>query len=210
MTLTGGREDWFPTSVWGFDHPDPGPLNAELLRLVAAERAADPAGLTGRSAVLGWHSADDLHRRPAFAPLMGFVGAAVAEVVRFLQWDTRELAPVVSACWAVVNPPGASNVVHTHPHSFLSGVYYVAAAADAGKLFFLDPRPAAVMTAPPVTAFTPWTFQQVHYAPTPGRVLLFPSWFQHGVEPNRSAADRVCVSFNVGMRPVGLAPPGPG
>lgn len=202
MTLTGGREDWFPTPVWGFDHPDPGPLNAALLPLITAERAADPVGLPGRSAVLGWHSADDLHRRPAFAPLIGFVMAAVAEAVRFLNWDTREATPVVATCWAVVNPPGASNVVHTHPHSFLSGVYYVAAEAEAGALFFLDPRPAAGMMAPPVTAHNLWTFEKVRYAPRPGRVLVFPAWLQHGVEPNLSAADRVCVSFNVGLRPV--------
>ncbi|QDU19156.1 putative 2OG-Fe(II) oxygenase [Urbifossiella limnaea] len=32
--------------------------------------------------------------------------------------------------------------------------------------------------------------------------MLFPSLLKHGVEPNRSAADRVCVSFNVGLRAV--------
>jgi uncharacterized protein (TIGR02466 family) len=167
---------------------------------VTAERAADPVGLPTRSAVLGWHSADDLHRRPGFEPLVGFLAAAVAEAVRFLKWDTREAEPVVAACWAVVNGPGASNVVHTHPHSFLSGVYYVAAEPGAGAVFLLDPRPAAVMTTPPVTEFTPWTFHQVRYEPRPGRVLLFPSWLQHGVEPNGSAAERVVVSFNVGLR----------
>lgn len=198
--MTGGREDWFPTSVWGFDHPDPGPLNAELLRLISAERAADPAGLSDRSSVLGWHSKDDLHRRPGVGPLVAFIEAAVGEAVGFLRWDTRQALPVLATCWANVNGKGASNVVHTHPHCFLSGVYYVQGGAASGHLFFLDPRPAAPMIAPPVTQFTPWTFQQVRYEPRPGRLLLFPSWLQHGVEPNGGDADRVCVSFNIGLK----------
>jgi uncharacterized protein (TIGR02466 family) len=198
--ITGGREDWFPTPVWGFDHPDPGPLNTALLERIVAEMEADPAGMPGRSAVLGWHSKDDLHRRPWFAPLAAFVDAGIAEAVAFLKWDPRRAAPFVTASWAVVNPPGASNAVHTHPHSVLSGVYYVAAGPGSGDLFFHDPRPVAVMTAPPVTGYTPWTFQQVNYPPRPGRLLLFPAWLPHGVGPNRSPGDRVCVSFNVGLK----------
>lgn len=37
------------------------------------------------------------------------------------------------------------------------------------------------------------------YEPVPGRLILFPAWLQHGVEPNLSDADRVVVSFNVGL-----------
>ncbi|HXD86027.1 MAG TPA: TIGR02466 family protein [Urbifossiella sp.] len=198
--MIGGREDWFPTSVWGFEHPEAGPLNASLLRFILAERDTDPCGLADRSTVLGWHSRDDLHRGAEFAPLVQFIEAGVAEAVRFQKWDVKQAAPIIASCWANVNGPGASNVVHTHPHCFLSGVYYVQARADSGAIFFLDPRPAAVMIAPPMTEFTPWTFQRVRYEPKPGRMLIFPSWLQHGVEPNRGADDRICVSFNIGLK----------
>jgi uncharacterized protein (TIGR02466 family) len=96
--------------------------------------------------------------------------------------------------------PRAANTVHTHPHSFLSGVYYVAAPDGCGRIFFQDPRPAAAHRPPAYEAHTPWTFQQVQYEPRPGRLLLFPAWLPHGVEPNLSDADRVAISFNVGGR----------
>lgn len=198
--MPGGREDWFPTSVWGFELPDPGALNADLLKLITAERDADPKGLSDRSTVLGWHSRDDLHLRPGFEPLARFIEAGVAEAVRFQKWDLRQVTPVLATCWANINGKGASNVVHTHPHCFLSGVYYVQGNEASGNLFLLDPRPAAVMIAPPMTEFTPWTFQQVRYEPRPGRMLIFPSWLQHGVEPNLCDTDRVCISFNVGLK----------
>jgi uncharacterized protein (TIGR02466 family) len=129
-----------------------------------------------------------------------FIEAAVAEAVAFLRWDPARVAPVVASCWAVVNGKHAGNVVHTHPMSFLSGVYYVQAEPGAGDLFFLDPRPAAAFVTLPVTEPTPWTFQRVSYRPVPGRLILFPAWLQHGVDPNRSDAERVVVSFNVGVR----------
>jgi uncharacterized protein (TIGR02466 family) len=198
--MIGGREDWFPTSVWGFDHPDSGPLNTDLLTRIYAERDADPKGLSDRSTVLGWHSKDDQQKRSGFEPLATFLEGGIAEAVNFLKWDRKQVEPVIATCWANVNGPGASNVVHTHPLCFLSGVYYVKAEPNCGRIFFLDPRPAAVMTAPPMSEFSPWTFQQVRYEPKPGRMLIFPSWLQHGVEPNRSATDRVCISFNVGLK----------
>ncbi|HEY3787710.1 MAG TPA: 2OG-Fe(II) oxygenase family protein [Urbifossiella sp.] len=198
--MVGGREDWFPTSVWGYEHPAPEPLNAELLKLIAAERAADPHGLSDRSNVLGWHSRDDLHLRPALGPLLKFIEAGVAEAMAFQKWDLRQATPMLASCWANVNGKGASNAVHVHPQCFLSGVYYVQATAESGHLFFNDPRPAAIMIAPPITEFTPWTYQKVRYQPKPGRMLLFPSWLQHGVEPNRGELDRVCISFNIGLK----------
>lgn len=199
------REDWFPTPVWFLDHPEAAALNAALLPLIHAERAADPTGLGGKSSPLGWHSRDDLHARPAFAPLMEFVAGAIAEAVRFLGWDAARAVPAVGNCWAIVNGRLAANVVHTHPNAQLSGVYYVAAPEGCGRLFFADPRPAAVFAAPPVAPGrqNPWTFQQVTYAARPGRLILFPGWLPHGVEPNLGDGDRVCMSFNV----LAVAPP---
>lgn len=198
--MIGGREDWFPTSIWGFDHPNPNSINADLLKRIYAERDTDPTGMSNRSTVLGWHSKDDLHRRAGFEPLGSFLREGIAEAVQFLNWDPRQIEPAIATCWANVNGKGASNVVHTHPLCFLSGAYYVQAAAGSGHVFFLDPRPAAVMIAPPMTELTPWTFQKVRYEPKPGRLLIFPSWLQHGVEPNLSDTDRVCISFNVGIK----------
>ncbi len=198
--MPGRREDWFPTSVWSFDHPDAVPLNAVLLEHLRAEQSHDSIGLPGRSAVLGWHSSDHLHRRPPFAPLMAFIEECVREATSFALWDTARAEPQVTNCWAIINGRGASNVVHTHPMCLLSGVYYVQADAGCGNLFFLDPRPVATFAVAPVTGYTPWTFQKVNYQPTPGRLILFPAWLQHGVEPNLSDADRVAVSFNIGLK----------
>jgi uncharacterized protein (TIGR02466 family) len=33
--------------------------------------------------------------------------------------------------------------------------------------------------------------------PEEGRMYVFPSWLEHGVEPNQSERDRISLSFNV-------------
>jgi uncharacterized protein (TIGR02466 family) len=200
--VRGVREDWFPTSIWYFDLPAAEPLNAQLLEFILGQRQRDPQGMNDRSSVLGWHSIDDMHRRRPFAPLVASIERNVDEVVNFNRWDRKKVRPGIINCWAIVNDKHASNTVHNHPQSILSGVYYVAAPENGGDLFFRDPRDAPSMVAPPVSEYTPWTFQKVVYKARVGRMLIFPSWLLHGVEPNMSDEPRVCVSFNIGVVPV--------
>ena len=50
------------------------------------------------------------------------------------------------------------------------------------------------------------TAEQISMRPEEGRMYVFPRWLEHGVEINKSAKDRVSISFNVLDTP--LAPPG--
>ena len=143
--MPGTREDWFPTSIWYFDVADHEQLNATLLPLILNEQQRDSEGMTGRSSVLGWHSKDDFHRREEFQGLIDIVKEQVAEVAQFNHWDLEKVTPRVINCWGIVNDKYASNVVHNHPHSILSGVYYVQAPENSGDLFFRDPREAPTM-----------------------------------------------------------------
>jgi uncharacterized protein (TIGR02466 family) len=198
--MPGVREDWFPTSIWYFQVEDHERLNAELVRLIEDERRRDNKGVTDRSSVLGWHSAIDLHQRLEFAGFVDSVRQRALEVAQFQRWDFNQGDLVILNMWANINGKFASNAQHNHPNSLLSGAYYVQANEASGAIVFRDPREGALLLAPPLTEFTPWTFQTVRYAPTPGRMLLFPSWLYHAVEPNRSDEERIALSFNIGFR----------
>ena len=122
---SGVREDWFPTSIWYFDLPDHDVVNRHLSAVIQAERVGDPSGMSERSSALGWHSNDDLHLRDDFMPLLSWIESCIAEVTTFQKWDLDKVKPMITNCWANVNDNGASNVVHNHPQSSFSGVYYV-------------------------------------------------------------------------------------
>jgi len=166
------------------------------MHIIAEERQRDPTGLDGRSTRLGWHSSDRLHRHPRMQEFVEILHENVAEVVWAYRVDTTKVAVELATCWAIVNGKLASGVIHCHPNSFLSGVYYVDTNDESGDIFFQDPRHVASMWSCPVLEHTPWTIRQVTYHPVSGGMLIFPSWLYHGVEPNLSDAPRVSISFN--------------
>lgn len=107
--------------------------------------------------------------------------------------------------WANVNRFGDYHDLHNHPHSYLSGTYYVAVPeADAnlpgrrdrrpGAISFYDPRPQANMNAIRGDA----QVEAEHtIRPQPGMLLLWPAFLHHFVHPNLSQAPRLSISFNV-------------
>jgi uncharacterized protein (TIGR02466 family) len=196
--MPGTRSDWFPTSVWHFDLADCQQMNANLLQAINQEKARDGEGLHWSNS-LGWHSADNLHQRDRFKDLMAIASQNATEVAQTLAWDLDRYAVVISNCWAIANGKHASNFLHNHPNSFLSGVYYVTAPEKCGGLFFRDPRDLVHMFPAPILNVTPWTLQKVTYQPLAGRMLIFPSWLMHGVEPNLNTEERVSISFNISL-----------
>jgi len=196
----GARLDCFPTAVWRFNAPGHEALNQKLLQLADDERARDPAGIGHRSSVLGWHSKDKLHQRPEMQDFLTILHDNIAEVSRAYRIDTKQAGLELATSWIIVNGTFASGAVHCHPNAFLSGVYYINAPENCGDIYFQDPRHAALMGACPVTEHAPWTVRQISYRPTPGGMLIFPSWLYHGVEPNLSDTPRVSLSFNFRLK----------
>ncbi|MBD2176304.1 hypothetical protein H6F42_05140 [Pseudanabaena sp. FACHB-1998] len=199
--MAGSRNDWFPTPIWHFTIANHQQLNAILLAEIYAEQEKDQQGEKW-SNILGWHSVNDLHRRDRFQDLTKIIHTNVLEVAQFLQWDLQKFSLHITTCWAIINGKFASNSVHNHPNSILSGVYYLKAPENCGGIYFNDPRPASQMIIPPVTEFNLWTYPKVSYKAHAGTMLLFPSWLLHGVDTNMSEESRICVSFNIGMTPL--------
>jgi uncharacterized protein (TIGR02466 family) len=197
---TGARTDWFPTPIWRFQVAGYEALNEKLMQFIQDERKRDPAGMIGRSPVLGWHSTDQLHRRPELQEFVAELHNNMAEVAGSYRIDANQVSLELATCWAVVNGKLASGAIHCHPNSFLSGVYYVNTTEETGNIFFQDPRPGANTSLCPVTEFAPWTIRQVSYQPAPGGMLIFPGWLYHGVEPNLSETPRVSLSFNFQLK----------
>jgi len=199
--MAGERSDWFPTSIWHFDLADSVQLNARLLEAIELEYQRDRQGVSWSNS-LGWHSVDHLHQREPFKGLMSIALQNAIEVAQTMAWDLNRYAVSIANCWSIVNGKYASNYLHNHPNCFLSGVYYVKTPDRSGGLYFRDPREIVHMFPAPVLEVTPWTLQKVTYQPIEGRMLIFPSWLMHGVEPNLSDDSRVSISFNISLIPI--------
>ena len=181
------RDYFFPTPVYYTDLVQGPGINARLVVDIRAWRDRDPGG-TFRSntpQLGGWHSATDMHLRAEFTDLTREIFELLHGVFTDQGYDD-DYEPVCDSMWANINPRGAFNRHHTHPHALWSGVYYVRTPDDCGLLCLTDPRPQAHVITP---YFDPkrrsaHTWGEVYYQPRAGRLIAFPGWLVHSTHPN--------------------------
>ena len=132
---------YFPTLVFSLDIPDSELLNAHLTGAIYAERERDGTGVSKSNLpeLGGWHSHVKLHRDAAFAGLVEHVDNAAEMMCRELGYH-RSYRLNIGTMWSIVNPPGGLNRAHIHPGCIWSGVYYVQAPKNSGRIEFIDPR----------------------------------------------------------------------
>jgi len=134
--------------------------------------------------------ADLPQRDPVFADLKRVLDRHVAAFARDLKFDLGGRKLKLDSLWVNVMKPGGTHSGHLHPHSVVSGTFYVAVPAGSGALKLEDPRLAMLMAAPT----RPDTF--VYAEPQVGSLFLWESWLRHEVMPSSAKAERISVSFN--------------
>ena len=121
----------------------------------------------------------------------------MAAFARELEFDLGGKKLGLDSLWVNVMNRGAIHAPHIHPHSVISGTYYVAVPPRSGAIRFEDPRLPLMMAAPPRKQKARLENRLfVDVEPKPGMLLLWESWLRHGVETNRAPSRRISVSFN--------------
>ena len=181
---------------------DGGRLGADLDAACRSIAADDAAGRrwsrrNGYPGYTSYASLNDLPWRvPAFADLVKAIDRHVAAFAGELDFDLKGKLKLDSL-WINVLDPGGVHTGHIHPHSAVSGTYYVSVPDGAGAIRFEDPRLPLMMAAPPrkrKARDENRLFATV--APRAGTLLLWESWLRHEVPLNGSEEERISVSFN--------------
>lgn len=203
-TIAG--ETYFPTLVFYTDCSEPEAVNEHLLALIYSERERDKEGVerSNFKKLGGWHSRNNLQSEEAYKPLTDRVHQAGQRISNHFGYDPTT-ALQVTTMWSIINPPGSFNKAHIHGGSHWSGVYYVQTPEDSGDIEFTDPRTPHIMSElkfDPAKKRKRDTWNSARFTPKPGKLILFPSWLYHSVEPNLSSndgkdSDRVIISFNL-------------
>jgi uncharacterized protein (TIGR02466 family) len=143
-------------------------------------------------------SLDDLPTRdPRFGELVRRLNRHVAAFAEDCAFDLGGKRPRLDSLWVNVLKPGGTHSAHIHPHSIISGTFYVTVPPGAGKLKLEDPRLPMMMAAPPRTADAPEELRTFVYAePKPGNLYLWESWLRHEVVPGTGRGERISISFN--------------
>jgi uncharacterized protein (TIGR02466 family) len=184
------KEGFFPTIIYADDFK----LNTNDLAQNIINWAKEDKGLT-KTNVNGWHSTTDMQNKPEYKPLVDELFKMVHKV---FEEECLDKQPVLGNMWANINPSGGYNKPHVHPNSLFSGVYYVKTPSNCGRLICQDPRPGiqTVMPTRKSVEIPKYLWRDVHLQPQENRVVMFPAWLWHSVEPNQSKDIRISVSFN--------------
>ena len=195
------RYELFPSPVWTSQLKNFSVHNQAMLEYIIQLYENEP-GLK-RSNVLGWHSPDQLHKEPAFIPLQKQIEEFIENVIaQDLQLDLKTEKYRIKTMWCILNSQFAHNHLHRHPDSLFSGVYYLQTSPNSGNLNFHDPRADVRMLRPRFAKDTPFSNFIVPFEPLPGRLLLFPSWLPHNVDPNLGEQKRISISFDIKGYPI--------
>ena len=184
------KAKYFPTIVYAKDVN----LDNKLFENAVVEWSQKDKGIK-RTNMKGWHSETDMHKIPVFKPLVNELFKMQNEIFKE-EFLTSE--PILGNMWANINPPGGYNRPHLHPNCHYSGVYYIKAPKKSGQIVFNDPRTASHMVMPNRIKETPPShlWREIRVDPLEGRIIIFPAWLWHCVEPNLSEEIRISVSFN--------------
>ena len=178
-------------------------LVAELEEACRALAQEDEAGRRWSRAqnyrgYTSYASLNDLPARdPRFAELVRLLNRHVAAFAADCAFDLAGRRLKLDSLWVNVLKPGGAHSAHIHPHSVVSGTFYVAVPPGSGALKLEDPRLPMMMAAPPRSEDSAEDLRTFVYAePRPGSVFLWESWLRHEVVPGTGKAERISISFN--------------
>lgn len=159
---------------------------------VAGQRWSKKNGYHGYTS---YTSLDDLTvRAPEFAALKDQLDRHVRVFAHALDIE-RPARLRLDSLWVNVLEPEGHHTGHIHPHSAISGTYYVDVPRGAGPIRFEDPRLPLAMASPVRKQKAHSQNRRfIEVEPKAGLLLLWESWLRHEVLAGRGR--RISVSFN--------------
>jgi uncharacterized protein (TIGR02466 family) len=189
----------FATRLYKARIAPPPSLGKTCLGIAAEDKAGQRWSREhGYSGYTSYASLNDLPRRASlFDELEQKIARHVSAFARELQFDLGGRKLKLDSLWINVMNKAAVHTPHIHPHSVISGTFYVSVPPRSGAIRFEDPRLAMMMAAPArKPKARPENRLFVDVQPRTGMLLLWESWLRHGVETNGAREPRISVSFN--------------
>jgi len=170
-------------------------LLAELAHSIRSLAEDDEAGRRWSKdhAYAGYTSYSSLNDLPRRDPAIGSLAKLLTKhAAAFSEESGFNLGrkPKLDSLWANLLKAGGHHSGHIHPHSIISGTFYVEVPRGSGAIRFEDPRLPLMMAAPQRAD----TF--VNVEPRPGLLLMWESWLRHEVLPGTGRGERLSISFN--------------
>jgi uncharacterized protein (TIGR02466 family) len=179
----------------------------EALKSEILQRAQETQSARNRN-IGSWDSGKDFLQWPleAVETVRKMIYSCVSEVTERVTNGRYKPAreDVRAHAWANVScEAGSYRKPHNHKACTWSGVYYPTVdlvcekSKTSGFIEFVDPRAICSPVELPGSSFG----RKVSIKPQAGRMVIFPGWLNHYVNPVESGCLRICIAFNVSLEP---------
>ena len=109
----------------------------------------------------------------------------------------QELDFYITQSWLNITKPGGFHHVHNHSNSILSGVFYIS-TQEGDSICFIDPNADIKNTIVfEYKDWNKWNSVTTYFPVSEGKLVIFPSYLEHYVEPNLTQETRISISGNI-------------
>lgn len=173
-----------PTTIVGYENKDYLDYNTKLLKCLENYEFFGEYPKQTKD--------NHLHLNPDFKELFDWIDICLEDYRKSFNYSCDSLQTVLS--WVNKSLGRSPHHTHTHPNSFISGIYYL--TENPSPTYFESPITASrngivVISQSPLYQNI-WTCQA-----NAGDLILFPSWLDHFTEPPEQEKTRMTLSFNI-------------
>lgn len=183
-------------------------FNLEDLKIEIQQiMTADGAGMKWskqnyRNGYTSYGSWDQMHKMSStFESLQKKIDTHVESYLKKLEYDVSMKSLQMDTFWVNVMQTNTIHTAHIHPHSVISGTFYVDIPPKSSAIKFEDPRLGFFMNSPlQKVSAKPQNQRFFSIQPEAGDLILFESWLKHEVPLHTAKKPRISVSFNYGWK----------
>lgn len=162
----------------------------------AQDLLPDISVIDSYAGVRPWATDFDLHRKDPWSVLAREIIDITGQYLsaQGLRWKSLWIEEM----WINAQFQTQNHIMHNHPNSWYSGVYYLQCPEGSQRLLFVDPRPQAAVNRLLGSSQT-WAHE-----PRAGDLLMWPSWMQHQTvswSRHELIAPRISMSWNLCVEP---------
>ena len=152
------------------------------------------------SNVGGWQS-NDQHigntTHPEILKLTSIVEKRFRNLGNKLEFNGPENIKI-SNFWININKQSDQNNPHDHPDTIFVAVYYAKVPENSGNIILKTPvnKYDHFIKHEQIKKYNTYNSSIYTYNPTVGKLVMFPAWLIHYVEPNQKEEERISIAFN--------------
>jgi uncharacterized protein (TIGR02466 family) len=180
--------DLFPTPVY-INNIDVPLINQQKLFLLNIPKIKNISNLRSENSYILEY--------PLFVDLKKIINKHIKEYIQII-YPGSDIDVYITQSWVNYTKFNEHHHLHTHPNSFISGVFYVNALKNEDMIkFYKYLTPVYQINH---NQSNNYNSGDVVILVETGDLVLFPSNFQHNVPPTTSKETRISISFNTFIR----------